>query len=80
MVKLTKKARYKPVLLRNLINKVIAKQKSHAQEDTDSDRKKLKGPGKTKGELEIKPSKFCQAGDTVWILSSDDKFIKTIIF
>jgi len=33
-----------------------------------------------KGELEIKPSKFCQAGDTVWILSSDDKFIKTIIF
>tara|TARA_Y100000310_G_C20641080_1_gene793921 strand:- start:831 stop:1022 length:192 start_codon:yes stop_codon:yes gene_type:complete len=33
-----------------------------------------------KGEYEIKPTKSCSAGDTVWVIESDNTFTKTNIY
>ena len=32
-----------------------------------------------KGEYEIKPTKYCKVGDTVYVIRRDDSFIKTEI-
>ena len=32
-----------------------------------------------KGEYEIKPPKYCEAGDVVYVIQEDDSFIKTEI-
>jgi hypothetical protein len=33
-----------------------------------------------KGELEITPTRNCEAGDAVWVLDINNNFIKTIIY
>ena len=33
-----------------------------------------------RGEYEIKPTKYCEQGDTVWVLENDNTFTKTKIY
>ena len=33
----------------------------------------------SKGEYEIKPTKYCETGDVVYVIQDDDSFIKTEI-